>query len=38
MTDLGRVDAALLEGTVVGVMGAHVSIFTPVAGKGAIHT
>lgn len=37
-TDLRHIDAALLERTVVGIMGAHVSIFAPVAGKGAIHT
>lgn len=37
-TDLGHVDAALLEGAVVGIVGAHVAVFAPVAWKGSIHT
>ncbi len=37
-TDLRHVDAALLEGAIVGILGTHVSIFAPVAWKGAVHT
>ena len=37
-TDLWDVDPALLEGAVVGVVGAHVSVLAPVAGEGAVHT
>lgn len=37
-TDLGHVDTALLEGAVVGIVGTHVSVFAPVAWKGAVHT
>lgn len=37
-TDLRHVDAALLEWAVVGIVGAHVAVFAPVAWKGAIHT
>lgn len=37
-TNLRHVDAALLEGAIIGIVGTHVSIFAPVAWKGAIHT
>lgn len=37
-TNLRHVDAALLEGAVIGIVGTHMSIFAPVAWKRAIHT
>lgn len=35
---LGDVDTSLLEGAVIGVLGAHVAVLAPVAREGAVHT
>lgn len=35
---LGRVDPALLEGAVAGVLRAHVAVFAPVAGEVGVDT
>lgn len=37
-THLGHVDEAFLEGAVVGILGAHVTVLTPVARERAVDT
>lgn len=37
-TDLRGVNAALLEGTAGGVVGAQVAVLAPVAAEGTVHT
>lgn len=37
-TDLRGINAALLEGTAGGVVGAQVAVLAPVAAEGTVHT